>query len=71
MTFPSFERRGHATAMAARLVEIARAAGAAMVIAHTLPQENASNRALRRNGFIFAGAVQDPEDGEVWRWERR
>jgi ribosomal-protein-alanine N-acetyltransferase len=71
MTFPAFEGRGHATAMAAALTERAFAAGAALVIAHTLPQENASNRALRRNGFSFAGEAIDPEDGLVWRWERR
>ena len=71
MTFPTFERRGFATAMAAALFDIAVAAGAALVIAHTLTEENASNRALKRNGFIFAGEVIDPEDGLVWRWERR
>jgi ribosomal-protein-alanine N-acetyltransferase len=71
MTFPAFERRGHAVAMASALTDIAFAAGAPLVIAHTLPQENASNRALRRNGFIFAGDRVDPEDGPVWRWERR
>lgn len=69
MTFPAFEGRGHATAMVEALVEIAAAAGAATAIAHTLPTENASNRALRRNGFTFAGEVMDPEDGLVWRWE--
>jgi hypothetical protein len=36
----------------------------------TLPEENASNKALKRNGFGFAGEVDDPEDGLVWRWER-
>ena len=71
MTFPAFEGRGHATAMAAALVEIAETAGAATVIAHTLPEENASNRALRRNGFLYVGEVMDPEDGLIWRWERK
>ena len=71
MTFPAFEGRGHATAMAAALTGIAFAAGVPTVIAHTLREENASNRALRRNGFAFAGEVEDPEDGLVWRWERK
>ena len=71
MTFPAYEGRGHATAIAAALTEIAIGAGSALVIAHTLPVENASNRALRRNGFAFAGDVVDPEDGPVWRWEKR
>ena len=70
MTFPAFEGRGHATAMIALLAGIADAAGV-LPIAHTLPVENASNKALRRNGFAFAGAVEDPEDGLVWRWELR
>lgn len=71
MTFPAFERRGHATAMAAKLAAIAFDAGAPTVIAHTLPEENASTRALRRNGFRHAGETIDPEDGLVWRWELR
>jgi [ribosomal protein S5]-alanine N-acetyltransferase len=70
MTFPAFEGRGHAVAMAGALTGIAFAAGARLVIAHTLPRENPSNRALRRNGFAFAGETVDPEDGLVWRWEK-
>ena len=71
MTFPAFERRGYATLMAAELARIAFEAGAPMVIAHTLPEENASTRALSRNGFRHAGETIDPEDGLVWRWELR
>ena len=70
MTFPMFERRGHASTMAGDLTRIALDAGVPMVVAHTLPEENPSNKALKRNGFIFAGDVIDPEDGPVWRWER-
>ena len=70
MTFPAFEGRGHAGEMIALLTAIAEDAGA-MPIAHTLPEENASNTALRRNGYAYAGEVDDPEDGLVWRWERR
>jgi ribosomal-protein-alanine N-acetyltransferase len=70
MNFPAFERRGHAAAMANALTGIAFAAGAPLVIAHTLPRENASNRALRRIGFTHAGETIDSEDGLVWRWER-
>lgn len=69
MTFPAFEGRGYATATAASLAEIALGAGV-RPIAHTLPEESASTRALRRNGFVHAGEVIDPEDGLVWRWER-
>ena len=70
-TFPLYEDRGYATAMAGTLAQIAFDAGIPVVIAHTLPQENASGRVLRRNGFAFAGEVEDPEDGLVWRWEKR
>jgi len=70
MTFPAFEGRGHAGEMIALLADMADRAGV-LPIAHTLPEENASNRALKRNGFVFAGEVEDPEDGRVWRWERR
>jgi ribosomal-protein-alanine N-acetyltransferase len=70
MTFPAFEGLGHATRMIDALAGIADQAGV-MPIAHTLPEENASNRALGRNGFTLAGEVDDPEDGPVWRWERR
>ncbi|MDB5689586.1 MAG: hypothetical protein JWL91_1462 [Sphingomonas bacterium] len=69
-TFPPHEGRGYATAMIGALVAIARAGGAAVAIAHTLPQRNASARALARNGFDQADAFSDPEDGPVWYWER-
>ena len=69
MTFPAFEGRGHATATIAALVEIAEAART-VPIAHTVPEENGSNTALRRNGFVYAGEVDDPEDGLIWRWEK-
>jgi RimJ/RimL family protein N-acetyltransferase len=70
MTFPAFERRGYAAAMAGALFETAVRGGAATVIAHTLPVAKASTRVLKRNGFTFAGETIDPEDGLVWRWER-
>jgi RimJ/RimL family protein N-acetyltransferase len=71
LTFRTAQGEGIASAAAASLVEIARGAGASAVTAHTLPEENGSTAVLRRNGFAFSGSVNDPEDGEVWRWERR
>jgi RimJ/RimL family protein N-acetyltransferase len=69
-TFPAFENRGFATAMAAEMVAIARSSpDIRAVIAHTLPQPNASTRVLYKNGFRNAGEIIDPEDGPVWRWE--
>ncbi|HSC47821.1 MAG TPA: GNAT family N-acetyltransferase [Gammaproteobacteria bacterium] len=70
-TFPAFEGRGIATAMAKRLVEEAAGhRGVRLIIAHTLPRENASTRILTNLGFRHAGRVKHPEDGEIWRWER-
>jgi len=69
-TFPAFEGRGYATAMALRLVEVARDAAVSTVIAHTLREHNPSTRVLGRAGFAFAGEVDDPEDGLVWRWQQ-
>jgi len=71
-TFPDFEGRGYATAMALRLFELARGADAkpSAVIAHTLREGNTSTRVLARAGFRFVGEVDDPEDGLVWRWQR-
>ncbi len=71
MTFPAHEGNGYARAMVPSLYGMAIEHGASLVIAHTLPEENASNRALRSSGFAFAGEVSDPEDGLVWRWEKR
>ena len=41
---------------------------AAGVIAHTLPERNASCAVLNRNGFTLESEIIDPEDGPVWRW---
>jgi [ribosomal protein S5]-alanine N-acetyltransferase len=68
LTFPAHEGRGIATAVAARMIAIARAEGLCAVIAHTLPQENASTAVLVRNGFVRDGETQDPDEGTVWRW---
>jgi len=68
-TFPPHEGRGHATAMARELVSIARGRSEVKsVVAHTLPEANASTHLLRKIGFEHIGDVVDPEDGPVWRW---
>jgi RimJ/RimL family protein N-acetyltransferase len=68
-TFAGFEDRGIATAMAGFLIEQAAAMpGVAKVIAHTLPERNASTRILEKIGMTLAGVGE--EDGTaVWRWE--
>jgi ribosomal-protein-alanine N-acetyltransferase len=69
-TFPDCERQGVAGGMVEGLILIAWQAGAAVVTAHTLPEESASVSVLKRAGFRWLGEVEDPEDGEVWAWER-
>lgn len=68
-TFPPFEGRGYATRMAADLLAMASRHPGVRVVAHTLPERNASGRVLEKAGFRFVGDVIDPEDGPVWRWE--
>jgi RimJ/RimL family protein N-acetyltransferase len=69
-TMSNHQGRGYATIMARKLVGIAFATNEVdRVIAHTLPEPNASTRVLGKVGFRFAGEVMDPEDGRVWRWK--
>lgn len=68
-TFPAFEGRGYATAMARALVEIAWSNPALLsVCAHTLPLPSASTRVLGKVGMRHEGEVTDPVEGPVWRW---
>ena len=61
--------RGLATAATRAMVEEAFAdERVSTVIAHTLPERNASNRVLEKAGFRFAREAE--EDGEtIWRFE--
>lgn len=69
--FPPHEGAGRGRAAAAELARIASASEAVRrIVAHTLPEENASVRILRGLGFVRAGEAEDPEAGTVWRWER-
>jgi GNAT superfamily N-acetyltransferase len=71
-TYPRFEGRGYATRMAGKLIELASGSPAVRrVVAHTLPEANASTRVLERVGMTFVGEVIDPEDGRVWRWQKQ
>jgi RimJ/RimL family protein N-acetyltransferase len=68
-TFPPHEGKGFATAMVNMLVALAlESIDVAEVIAHTLPQPNASTRVLESCAFVRDGDDVDPEDGPVWRW---
>ena len=69
---PHFERRGFATQVAAALTAHAFSFDEVkMVLAHTLPETNASNSVLKKCGFEFVGEVTDPVDGLIWRWQKR
>ena len=69
-TFPELENRGIATRMAASLLSLARQHDPSVkIIAHTLMEENASNHILKKLGFVFAGKIDHPEDGMIWKWE--
>ncbi len=65
---PHWEGQGVATAMAGWLTERAIRMGCVRVIAHTLPEGFASQKVLTKCGFVLAGSVHDPDDGEVLRW---
>jgi RimJ/RimL family protein N-acetyltransferase len=64
----SRRNRGLATdAVHAMVAEAAADAGVTSVLAHTLPEQNASTRVLEKAGFAFDGEAE--EHGErVWRW---
>ena len=68
-TFAAFEGRGFATAMAREMIDRAVRSGVVReIVAHTLPEHNASTRILERVGLQRAGEARDPEVGTVWRW---
>ena len=67
----AYRQQGFATEIALALVAYAFThADVHTVIAHTLPEENASVRVLRRCGFTFAEEVMDPEDGLIWKLKK-
>ena len=70
LTFAAHEGEGHATALAAFLIQVAKEQRVVSVTAHTLMEANASTRVLEKNGFERVGEGDDPDEGEVWRWER-
>lgn len=67
---PEVEGRGVATLICGALVDYAFCNEVTKVIAHTLPSGLASQRVLQKNGFVFTGIHEDPEDGTVHRFER-
>lgn len=71
-TFPEFESRGIASAMAAKLIAIARQHDPSILVtAQTLSERNASHRVLEKLGFRYVKTIHHPEDGVIWEWELR
>src|SRR4030095_5412211 len=69
-TFPEHESRGVATRMAAELVRLAlEKMPAVIVVAQTLPEENASTSVLKKLRFRLVGTLEHPEDWLVWEWQ--
>ncbi len=68
-TFENFRHQGIGAGICRKLVELAQQTDPSVEItARTLPEKNYSTRILEKNGFAWAGMVNDPEDGEVWEW---
>lgn len=71
-TFPPFEGQGVATEMVNGLCEICMGSEAVRIlVAHTLPGKSAATRVLEKNDFLKTRTVDDPEEGQVWRWEKQ
>jgi RimJ/RimL family protein N-acetyltransferase len=69
---PEYEGKGISTETCRYLTELALAHDPTLkIVAHTLMKENASTSILQKNGFVYVGVVNDPEDGEVWEWENQ
>ena len=68
-TFESSRQKGIGTEICKLLVDLSLKTDPSVTItARTLPQKKFSTRILEKNGFIFSGTVNDPEDGDVWEW---
>ena len=69
---PGFQGRGFATEAAEAVTAFGFGFGQVLIVrAHTLPTPNASTRVLSKCGFEHSTEIVDPDDGLVWRWERR
>lgn len=66
---PEFENQGYATEAARAMIGQAFShPEVEYVLAHTLPERNASTRVLEKAGLKLVGTIDDPDDGPVWRW---
>jgi RimJ/RimL family protein N-acetyltransferase len=68
---PSQQGHGFATQAVDLLVKEAfLKAEIQTIAAYTVPMNSASGRVLEKNQFVRNGSKIDPEDGEVWVWQR-
>lgn len=66
----SYRNQGFATELANALIENAfRFEEVKSVIAHTLAEENASVKVLKKCNMKFIAELEDPEEGKIWKWE--
>ena len=66
---PGYRLKGLATEAARGMIDHALAdARVDHVLAHTLPVDSASTTILQRLGLRFIEALNDPDDGLIWRW---
>jgi len=71
-TFKQHESQGIASYGCRELMAIATSVDPQIIItAKTAPEENASVKILKRNGFVFTGVVQDDGIGDAWEWVYR
>lgn len=67
---PAYRNRGLATEMTKGLIAHAfRDEKVKAIIAHTLGQENPSTKVLQKCGFKMVEALNDPEEGVIWKWQ--
>jgi ribosomal-protein-alanine N-acetyltransferase len=68
-TFKEYEGQGIASFSCQQLIAISKTIDPKIIItAKTSPEPNASTKILERNGFEFAGIVQDEGIGDAWEW---
>jgi [ribosomal protein S5]-alanine N-acetyltransferase len=68
-TFKEYEGQGIASFSCKQLIVITKAFDPNIIItAKTAPEQNASNKILASNGFLFTGVVHDDGIGDAWEW---
>ena len=64
----NYRSQGYATEIAGKLIEQAfEHQQVQMVEAHTLAEENASVKVLRKSGFEFIEELPNEEVGKIWK----